>query len=1120
MKKALYLSAMLTLGFSATAAMPDASLMASGKWTKMQVMADGIYQLTYDQLAEMGYHDPAAVKVYGYSPTLLLSHSSSVIPGDMSPVHTLNVPEQKKIIFYLSDNYDCSPEIWRTNPSAKYVIDHLRHVNANGATYFLSDADSGEETISTIQAPTDIDSTSTLTSHQAVIVHEKDDVLISEGGTWYVEDAPINPGGSLSHEFTVDHIASGNAMLYYSTLTASTLMITSNYVYTSFSDGIKAESSLGHSPAIISGKNVYEVSLRSQHLTLPQTTEAQTHTVSFYLPQSASMSKPCALDFFAIMYDRTNDVGVRPQTHMYFKNWSASNSTFELTGISGNDWKVWNVTNPLAIKNVELANANDKFYGSLPSTTSYHPNEVIAFNTAAEHPAPEILGAVANQNLHAIEVPDMLIVTSTPLLTSAQKIAELHNRLQGLNVAVCDQMQIFNEFGSGNVSPEAVRRFVTHLSARAPGKLKGVLLLGPGTPHNRDRVNEESPYVITAECEDYTQAKILTTSYCADLFFVTTGEPYSGNNLWAERQAMLQVFKNPITIGIGRLPFSAASEINDYYKKVETYLTDLPTYPSIGNALFASDLSTANDKQRTHLSDAEGMIAAFDQANVGKTLTVTRCASNIYSKTNNNLLKKVHNQALARGVQFYAFFGHGSATQISGTTTVTDYLFDLTLAHQSSYPGKAPFMFIASCHVAAFDLYDKTLAGALTANPHGGALTVISACREVYPEHNQNLGIEYARIFENSTDRTPIGQIWSSAASSFISKNYDKKSGIANTLDYNMIGDPMLPVYRSTHRIVVNPIVDNLMSITSPSTISGYVTDLNGNIDTDFNGNVVLTFYDPVRTYNTVGDCSIELSSVETDQEVIGQTIARVSNGRFSVSTKAPTTTAGGTHRIQAYAVSNDATERGLGYIDGIAFTSAGIENPSEAEPISISAMTAEVSDAAANHKFKAHISATISAPAGLAHATSVISPLRLRIDDAAITNAGRLIRLTGDGTYALDFTTDQLGFGNHSATLAALDANGNWAEQSINFMVDNTPSAKISAAVADGEVNFELLTDVAQSTNRLVVEHLNGDVELDQTFSGSSLTTNLEPGVYRAFIQVRSKSAAAATPKIQFVVD
>lgn len=1119
MKKTLYLSAMLTIGFSALASMPDASLMASGKWTKMKVTSDGIYQLTYDQLAELGYNNPESVKVYGYSPTLLLSHSSSVIPGDLSAIHTLNVPEQKKILFYLTDNYDCSPEIWRTNPSAKNVTDHLRHVSADGATYFLSDVSSDGETISTIEAPTDF-GTNPLTSHRAIFFHEKDDVLISEGGTWYVEDAPIDLVNTLTHEFTVDNVASGDATLYYSTLTASTLMITSNYVYTEFSDGITAQPSVGHSPAIISGKNVYEVSLRSQQFTLPQTIESQTHSVSFYLPKSASMSKACALDFFAVMYDRTNNVGVRPQTHMYFRNWGTSNSIFELTGITESDWKVWNVTNPLDIKNVEMMEEGNKFYGSLPDATSYKPNEVIAFNTAATQPSPEILGAVSNQNLHAIEVPDMLIVTSAPLLSSAQKIADLHSKHQGLNVAICDQMQIFNEYGSGNTSPEAVRRFVTHLAQRQPGKLKGVLLLGPGTPHNRERIHENSPFVVTAQCEDYTQAKTLTTSYCTDLFFVTTGEPYKGTTLWSERHPMLQVFQNPISIGVGRLPFSSTTEINDYYSKVESYLTELPTYPSIGNALFASDLSTTNDKQRTHLSDAEGMIAAFNPENVGKTLTITRCASNIFSKKDNNILKKVHNQTLARGVQFYAFFGHGSATQISGTTTVTDYLFDMTLARQSTYPGKAPFMYIASCHVASFDLYDQTLAGVLTANPHGGALTVISSCREVYPEHNQNLGIEYAIAFENASDRTPIGKIWTDAASSFINKNYDKKSGIANTLDYNMIGDPMLPVYRPTHKVIVNPIADNKLSNSTPSTISGFVADMNGKLDTKFNGNVVLTFYNPVKTYNTVGDCPIELESVDTDQEVIGQTVAKVNNGRFSISTKAPFTTATGTHRIQFFAVSSDATERGLGYVDGITIATATSGDNDDAEPISITSLTAEISDGLTNHKYKARIAATISAPAGLAHSTSVISPLRLRIDDVATTDAGHLVRLTDNGQYALNYTTDQLGFGNHSATLIALDANGNWTERTVNFMIDNTPSAQISAAVAKGEVNFELTTEIGQPSNRLVVERLNGDVVLDRSFSGSSISATLAPGVYRAFIQVSSKSAVAATPRIQFVVD
>ena len=104
MKKQLYLfSTLLTFGFSAAfgSAIPDTSLMATGKWTKIRVKADAVYQMTYDELAELGYDNPEKVKVYGYTPTLLLTHSTDKIPGDLTPIHTVNVPSQKKIFYLL-----------------------------------------------------------------------------------------------------------------------------------------------------------------------------------------------------------------------------------------------------------------------------------------------------------------------------------------------------------------------------------------------------------------------------------------------------------------------------------------------------------------------------------------------------------------------------------------------------------------------------------------------------------------------------------------------------------------------------------------------------------------------------------------------------------------------------------------------------------------------------------------------------------------------------------------------------------------------------------------------------------------------------------------------------------
>lgn len=116
MKKSLYLAcSILNLSLCAFGSnMPATSVMSEGNWTKIRVMSDGVYQLTYDELEKLGYADPAAVKVFGYSPSLLISCSFDVIPGDLIPVHTVNVPQHQKIVFYLSDNYDFNPEIWRT----------------------------------------------------------------------------------------------------------------------------------------------------------------------------------------------------------------------------------------------------------------------------------------------------------------------------------------------------------------------------------------------------------------------------------------------------------------------------------------------------------------------------------------------------------------------------------------------------------------------------------------------------------------------------------------------------------------------------------------------------------------------------------------------------------------------------------------------------------------------------------------------------------------------------------------------------------------------------------------------------------------------------------------------
>ena len=41
------------------------SKLASGKWVKISIPENGMYEITYDELVEMGFSDPSKVCVYG-----------------------------------------------------------------------------------------------------------------------------------------------------------------------------------------------------------------------------------------------------------------------------------------------------------------------------------------------------------------------------------------------------------------------------------------------------------------------------------------------------------------------------------------------------------------------------------------------------------------------------------------------------------------------------------------------------------------------------------------------------------------------------------------------------------------------------------------------------------------------------------------------------------------------------------------------------------------------------------------------------------------------------------------------------------------------------------------------
>ncbi len=1097
------------------------SVMATGHWVRIRVHDDAVYQMTYSDLRQLGFDNPERVKVFGYAPTVLLSHDFGQMPVDLSPIYTLHNSDENKLFFYGKGDTDYAPELWREVTDQRSYL-HKKHAHSLGATYFLSDADVPAATIGTVAAPESVEGSTVLTSHTSLIYHEEEAVNLSLGGFWFGGRAINSTRPSETHSFTVSKTAGGEAVMVYKSLLANTQDSKFNFLLASYSDGIMSAESTGSSPGSMASYQSFSQSIRFQRLTLPSGNAPATYSVTFSVhPNASAMDGNCALDFYGLRYKRTNDVTGDAQVRMYYENWG--NTAFAAIENLTEKWKIWNVNDYSNITEYGALVDGHTSYVELPSASTDYPNQVIAFDMSAQQPSPEIVGAVDNQNLHAMTAPQLVILTSKPLLSVAEKVADFHRRHQNLDVAIVDQQQIFNEFASGNTSPEGVRRFLRHIDMAAPGRLRGLLILGPATYDNAHLVNDDSPYVVTAESEDYSMCPVITKNFATDTFFARFGERKTFDS-WVSRIPQLQIFANDIDIAVGRLPFISPSEFDDYYSKAEAYLTKLPTFPAAGNYLMISDYSKANEEH--HLTNSEALVQRLgDKA--GSTVTVTRAASNLISAANNTILKKVVHSALENGVNVCTYFGHGSAVGIGGSTSSTDYSFDIQSAAKLSTPGRYPLFYIGSCKVAEFDRTNNNLTNSLLSNPNGGAIAVVTSCREVFQPMNEKLGQFLTDELIAASNNDWLGTIWARAQSAAVGVKSLAKDNIANHLDYNFFGDPALPYHGETHTVTIDPIADSHLQMLGTNTVSGSVLNAAGEIDSEFSGFVTLTIYDvPTVAANKLGSSPSGSypyhASVELDQDVLGRVTGEVRNGRFSVDFICPSSSRSGLHRIQAYAYSTDATSRGLGYVGGIAFDfdPEKTVTPDEA-PVAITSFIAE-GEPGAVLEDKVMLKATINAPCGLAQTSAgMVNPLRLVVDGNTATNLHRLLNNNSGTEYSLEYVTQQLSSGKHTATLSVLDAAGNWAEESIDFVVNNAPAATITAAVDGTNVNFEISSSIAAiADKRLVIENLNGDLVAESAMTGTSGEVTLDKGAYRAYVQLRTPTAATSTARLHFVVD
>ena len=181
------------------------------------------------------------------------------------------------------------------------------------------------------------------------------------------------------------------------------------------------------------------------------------------------------------------------------------------------------MTNPTEIKSLEMTE-NFSFIAETDSlkTFALHDLNKSSYNN------PYFVEKVENQNLHAQDAANLIIITAPSFLEAAERLAEIHRQEDDMTVVVATTDQIYNEFSSGKQDLVALRSYIRMFYDKADTEDEipnNVLLFGDASfdykgigPANNSYT--EQNFVPTYQSEYSFK---LGPSYCTDDFLTFLG---------------------------------------------------------------------------------------------------------------------------------------------------------------------------------------------------------------------------------------------------------------------------------------------------------------------------------------------------------------------------------------------------------------------------------------------------------------------------------------------------------------------------------------------------------------------------------------------------------------------
>lgn len=1143
------------------------SRLASGHWVKIAVSETGMYQITLDQLMQMGFTSTSDIQVYGHGGTMLNIVLNTSLPDDLKQVPVLRLPD--KICFYASGPLYYNLE---ASPAPHYI--HTRNTYSLKAYYFLTESNTDNATaqsqpFNTIDTPNIVNTSLDLLHHEQELVSMAFTgcELLGEDLTHPFEFQLINPSekrlgltsrlaakvvrknkdssAAVSGAFSCKlNMGSQSIDVPYSTTAAKIPGSTAEYTYYQVNADANNEMVWFDLPdTCFNGSLKYTVNV------LPNDAEALLH-----------LSK---LDYFIITYNHYNRLdGHEGAQCLMGLTQSTANDIVE---VEGKDLVVWDVSTPTDPKQMQTRNVGE----NTQFTPGYvaKPRQYVAFNPAGNLHTIDNFHVIENQNLHGTSVPDMLIVTRHEFMPQAQRVAKLHKLKDGMDVLVLDQEQIFNEFSSGTPNAMAIRLLCKMFYDRDPNKFKYLLMFGHLSFDNRGLVTGKKNCLVSYVS---TISNNEDNSYINDDFY---GYLLDGSGA--------RITSDKLCIGIGHMPVANPTEAADAVDKLYGYAYSTDYGPWRNNyCLWAENSAFKREgplvkrnaqgdtiyfAYQMHESQAAGIGTIIDldaQAQMVRDMAFVRMFPQKLSESYKDEKKRESDEAMRhiqemfnQGQYFATYVGHAGATNLSATRMWTSSRV------QSNTYTRLPIMTTACCDVARFDSDTRGIAELMFHKRDGGAIALYTTTRQVLANMNDDVNRAFvSKMFSyNQTGVMPrLGDCY------MASKNYYTTAN-TNKFHWVLLGDPAMQINYPKPLFKITAI--NGINLSSEATIGAsplqrvtidaqVIQEGDPNkVNTLFNGEATFTIYDSERIcmdyIKGTGKHKSDTFSLAFPREKLLQVTGRVVNGKFHGTGVMPRFSrirenkkdslvlADSLMLVSVYA-HQDGTENMVnGIFDKLQKYDydANVAVTDNVSPVIQAMFLNDEQEFAANTTVGSEVTLYIRATDNVSFNTQQLGMgrnMRLTIDGGKTSYnlAKDLAKVSNEGRQ-LDIAMPLNGLtaGRHSLEFTVMDVCGNTVTQHIDFVVSSQNDLRLLASdiAASNEVSIDLADFSLTSTPTVSIHitDLNGNLVWSKQTNTFPCVWNLKNnagsrvpnGLYHIYGNYSNDEGYGGSNRIDFVV-